>query len=123
MNANDYLGGERLRLEDVQRPILVTVSEVTEMSFDDAPGKKLVLHFEEHERSLVLNKTNTRLAMEIFQSAETEDWIGRQIVVYLDPSVSFQGRQTGGLRVRARAPSATHAPPSTTEMPPEGIPF
>jgi hypothetical protein len=34
-------------------------------------------------------------------SDNTDDWIGKQIVLFVDPSVSFAGKIVGGIRLRA----------------------
>ena len=101
MNVNDYLGGEHLRREDIPEATVVTVSGVSSKKFDDPPEKKLVLHFEEMEKTLVANKTNLRIATDYFGSSETDDWIGKKIVVYDDANIFFAGKKTGGLRLRA----------------------
>lgn len=114
MDINDYLGGDHLRREDVPKPMLVTVAEVTVKEFDNPPEKKAVLHFAETERSLVANKTNLKIAKSVFGTSETDDWKGKQIVVYDDPNIFFAGKQTGGLRLRA---------PKPPEAPQEDVPF
>lgn len=114
MDINEYLGGDHLRREDVPKPILVTVTDVTVKEFDNPPEKKAVLHFEETERSLVANKTNLKIAKSVFGTSETQHWKGKKIVVYDDPNIFFAGKQTGGLRLRA---------PKTAQGPQEDVPF
>jgi hypothetical protein len=82
VDINEYLGGDHLRREDVPKPILVTVTEVTVKEFDNPPERKAVLHFAETERSLVANKTNLKIAKSVFGTSETNDWKGKKIVVY-----------------------------------------
>ena len=36
-----------------------------------------------------------------------QDWIGKRIALYVDPSVRFGGKTTGGLRVRPKSPDST----------------
>ena len=114
MDINDYLGGEHLRREDVQKPMLVTVTDVTVKEFDNPPEKKALLHFKETEKSLVANKTNLKIAKSVFETSETDRWKGKKIVVYDDPNIFFAGKQTGGLRLRA---------PKTPDEPEEDDPF
>jgi hypothetical protein len=47
---------------------------------------------------------------------ETDDWIGRKITLYLDRTVEFQGRVTGGIRIRAPRPEPTLKRKSTSVM-------
>ena len=75
--------------------------------------KKWVMHFDEFENGLVMNSTNLQLTAMAMGSEETEDWIGKQIVLFSDPNVSFGGKLVGGLRIRAvrkKAPVAPAAP-------------
>jgi hypothetical protein len=72
---------------------------------------KYALYFEELEKPMVLNSTNGQLIAKIVGSDETDEWAGKQIVLYHDPNISFQGRLVGGIRVRA--------PKSTGYKPPQ----
>ena len=67
---------------------------------------KRVLTFTD-ERRLSLNKTNLALLAKWF-GTKARAWADQVIVVYLDESVSFGGRLTGGLRVRK--PTAERKP-------------
>ena len=64
------------------------------------PEMKWVVHFSEC-KPLVLNSTNGQLISNALSSPETDDWAGKQIVLYNDPNVSFGGKLTGGVRARA----------------------
>jgi len=76
---------------------------------------KWCLHFSNLEKPLVLNMTNMQLISKITGSENTDDWTGKQIVIYNDPTISMGGRITGGLRVRA--PKVRPAAPASA-MPP-----
>ena len=69
--------------------------------------EKRVLTFTD-ERRLSLNKTNLRLCAKWF-GTKARAWADQVIVVYLDESVSFGGRLTGGLRVRKPTPDELRA--------------
>ncbi len=77
---------------------------------------------------MVLNNTNAQIIAMILKSEETDDWIGKQIVLYDDPNVSFGGKLVGGIRVRAprvKAPlkgiPAPIAPVAPVEPEPEPL--
>ena len=72
------------------------------------PEMKWCLTFEESDKPLVLNSTNIQLCERIFGSDDTDVWVGKKIVLYTDPNISFQGKITGG--IRARAPKVKTAP-------------
>jgi hypothetical protein len=92
-----------LTKEDFPRPALGTIAKLTQETFKDDSGAsetKWCMHFEEFDRGMILNKTNIRLVASILGN-DTNAWMGRQIVIYNDPNVSFGGRTVGGLRLRA----------------------
>lgn len=64
-------------------------------------------------KPLVLNSTNIRRCVATFGTQETDDWVGKAIVVYDDPTIEFGGKLVGGLRLRAVAKKAV--PPDPVE--------
>lgn len=94
-----------LQKHDVEPPVLVTIKgDLTQENLakdGDAPDNKWVIRFKELEKPMVLNSTNGQLIAMATGSDNSEDWNGKQIVLYNDPNVSFQGKLTGGIRVRA----------------------
>jgi hypothetical protein len=94
------------------------------------PEMKWCLSFSESDKPLVLNSTNIQLCERIFGSDNTDDWVGKKIVLYTDPNVSFAGKVVGGIRVRAPktatpAPAGTAKPtlPSEPDLTADQIPF
>jgi len=65
------------------------------------PELRWCLSFEESDKPLVLNSTNIQLCESICGSDDTDDWIGKKIVLYADPTVQYRGKVVGGIRVRA----------------------
>lgn len=106
MNINDMTESKYMKKSDCeQRPILATISHLTRENLameDHQPEMKYVIHFQEADlKPMVLNRINAQLIAQITGSEETDDWAGKQIVCYNDPTVSFAGKLTGGIRVRA----------------------
>lgn len=103
-----------LRKEDVGRGVLATIAgcikKNTAMEGAE-PEHKWCLTFQELDKPLVLNATNTQLCEQICGSDDTDDWIGKRIVLYTDPNVSYAGKLVGGIRVRAPKPTAPPAKP------------
>jgi hypothetical protein len=93
------------------------------------PELKWCLTFEESDKPLVLNSTNIQLCERIFGSDDTDVWIGRKIVLYTDPNISFQGKVVGGIRVRApkvkpaAAKPVAPPPPPVEDLTDDDIPF
>lgn len=106
-----------LRKDDVgEDGVILTIKGFTREAVkgDDGDEDKVVMHFEEEVRPMILNKTNSQLLASITGAKVAGDAKGKKLVVFNDPSVSFGGKITGGLRLKripgpARAPAA--APP------------
>src|ERR1700687_5842694 len=94
-----------LQKTDVDPPKLVTVKgDLTQQNIakDGQPEDlKWCLHFEEFDKPLIVNSTNGQLIAMALGSEESSDWDGKQVVLYNDPNISFGGKLTGGIRVRA----------------------
>lgn len=114
-----------LKQSDVGRGALGTVDTVVRMNVAAEgadPELKWCMTFAEIEKPLVLNSTNIQLCEKIFGSDNTDDWHGQRLVLYTDPNVSYQGKLTGGIRVRA--PKANAVPPPPPPPPDDDdIPF
>lgn len=82
--------------------VTVTDFERVNVAMDDQPPEhKWTMKFKELPKPLVLNSTNLQLCEKIFGSDNTDDWLGKKLVVYSDPNISFGGKLVGGIRVRA----------------------
>ena len=121
MNVNELKNSQFLTKEDCEPDILLTIKscEEQDVSMENEPTKmKWVMYFKEREKPLVLNVTNGQLIAAILGSEESDDWIGKQIVLWNDKTVMFRGELKGGIRVRA-----IKQPDSPAEEPSSDIPF
>ncbi len=104
MTTSKYLKGS-----DVDPPKLLTFHSFKKENVakeTEPPEHKWVAYFDGEEKGLVLNKVNLERAARAMGSDDTDDWIGKPIVVFYDPNVEFGGKLVGGIRVRApKAPS------------------
>jgi hypothetical protein len=86
---------------------------------DDGEEDKMVVHFVEDVKPMVLNRTNSQLIGIATGAKTVAESKGKQIVVYNDPTVSFGGQVKGGLRIKkvAGAPKTApaNAPKRSTE--------
>ncbi len=119
-----------LKKEDVGRGMLMTVEacEQHNVAKEGAPPEnKWCLTFAESDKPLVLNSTNIQLCERIFGSDDTDAWIGKQLVLYNDPTVAFQGKVIGGIRVRAPkvkpGPVPVPVPSPVEELTDDDVPF
>jgi hypothetical protein len=103
MRVSRTYGGNHYKAEDLDKPILLTIDQVTSKEFDDGK-EKLVLAFGEDEHTFVCNLTNAQTLAELYGD-ETDDWIGEKVVLYATRTL-FQGKQTPCIRVRAPKPAA-----------------
>ena len=118
-----------IKKEDCEPPILLTIDRVSEENVAKegaSPELKWCVHFREVEKPMVLNSTNGQIIAKITGSDETENWAGHKVVLYNDPSVSFGGKLTGGIRCRApRGPANPAKAVTQPALPvePDDVPF
>lgn len=88
--------------------------EIEDLGRDDQTERKPIMYFRENPKGMVLNRSSLRLLESCFGD-DIEPWTGKKVIIYVDPTVSFQGRIVGGLRLRVPRPpkTAEKAPPST----------
>jgi hypothetical protein len=106
-SISDLKSSKFLKKEDVGEGALVTIREVSQQNVakDGAPEEcKWCLHFDEFDKPLVLNSTNGQIIAKItgIENDIEVGWVGKKIVLYDDPNVSYAGKITGGIRVRAQ---------------------
>ncbi len=101
-NANDFIGGNYLKKEDVDGAVTVTLTDVWSEAVLNAGRKKLVVSFREFEKPLILNKTNIKRFARIFGTGDTKVWRG-PVTIYVEPGVEYAGQVVGGIRVRPAA--------------------
>jgi len=123
--TSQMLPSKYLKQADVGRGVLLTIVGCTQVDVSEDEGKELkwALVFQETPKPLVLNSTNIQLCEQMFGSDDSDHWLGRQLVAYTDPTVSFGGKVVGGIRVRAPR-IVGHAAVKTAPVPapqPEGL--
>ncbi len=108
--------GKYLKKEDADPAILVTVKAFSQEDVSaqgEPPELKGTVHFHEVEKPLVLNQTNAQLmaiATGLSGDSDETEFIGKKIVLFNDPTVSFGGKITGGIRIRAARNQPAPAP-------------
>jgi hypothetical protein len=119
-NINVMRESNFLKKEDCDPPILVTIKGVHQENVAKAGAPeelKWCIEFNEAEKPMVLNSTNAQLIAKIVGSEETDNWTGKKVVLYNDPSVSFAGKVIGGIRVRAPKQRAAAPAPAPAPVP------
>ncbi len=124
MDFNDFRNSEYLTQRDIKNlspeERRVTVDRVGADRVGEEKKNKVVTHFASLEKELVTNITNCEVLAEIAGSANTVDWPGAHVEIYVDPNVTFGGKRCGGIRLR---PIAIEKPPSVEDDFDDEIPF
>lgn len=99
---SEMLPSKYIKQSDVSEPMLVTLRKLTtaDVSPNGSGDLKWVGKFEELEKPMVLNATNLKRIAKAY-GEDSDDWIGKQMVLYVDEDVEFGGEVVGGLRLRA----------------------
>ena len=113
MKTSQMITSKFLKQSDFPDDQICTIRGIKQENVgrDDAPAPEMrwTLYFREHEKPMVLNVTAIRVLEQAFGD-ESDDWKGKQVTVYVDPNVSFQGKVVGGLRLRPVKPAKAAAP-------------
>lgn len=75
---------------------------------EDNQKRKMVLEFENVEKTLVVNKTNREILTEAWGD-ETDDWRGKHVVLHI-VSVTFKGERTPSIQLEPRNGSTPPQP-------------
>lgn len=81
--------------------IIVTIRDISVEKMADGIEKP-VLHFDEIDKGLVLNKTNAK-AIEKMYGDDTDNWEDERISIY-PTYVDFKGEQVEAIRVKPKKP-------------------
>ena len=101
-DARDFIGGTFIKKEDLAAgPQRFTIQGVSKTTFEAKNGQPAedVLQLELDERQFSLNKTNIKILIGA-HGGKTDGWIGKSVILYVDPNVMFGGRLVGGVRVQ-----------------------
>lgn len=101
MKARRFLGVYLQKEEIPDSGAVARIRAAKEDTLEDDERSKLILYFDGLDKGLVCNKTNINTIIDVLGSDETDDWIGRDVELYVDHGVMFAGKRVGGIRVRA----------------------
>ncbi len=88
--------------------LIATIDYVAKEKVTGVGGKteeEVVAHFSDGNKPLILNKTNMKTIQKIYKTPYIEDWKGRKIQIFYDPTVKFGREVVGGLRIRDFVPA------------------
>lgn len=112
--TSEMVQSKYLKTADIPDPVIVTVVKVGRVNMakeDAAPEYKWAIRFKEFDKPMVLNSTNIKIAEKVFGSDDTDEWAGKEIVLFTDENVTFGGELVGGLRFKGQEKTPTKATP------------
>lgn len=116
-SVHDLKNSKYLTQHDVEPPVVVTFQAYKEENVakeGERPDPKYIFKFRELEKPLVMNFTNGSIVSSILGTEDFDQWMGKEVVLYRDPTVGFGGKITGGIRIRAKSVSTGNPDQSWT---------
>lgn len=116
--VGEMIESKYLKQSDVvDDEMVVTVQKVGRANVareGDEPEYKWLIRFDELPKPMVLNATNIKRLARACGSDDTDDWVGKKAILYVDHDVEFAGNVVGGLRIKA-----ARADPQPRSVPPK----
>lgn len=114
MNLKEEFPSKWFKGDDLEEPLIVTISEVGIEEFEsrNAPGKKerkVSLKFEEEDKGVILN-VGMRNIVSGFYGYDTDEWIGKRIKLIQSPFTSDKGETSMVVRIHPKMPVTTAKP-------------
>jgi hypothetical protein len=100
ITTGNYLKSSELT-EEGETFIIEKVLEEPLTNKDGTPGEDKFILYLEDSKPLVLNKTNINRLVAAIGSNDADDWVGKSIIAYCDPTIEFGSEIVGGIRLRA----------------------
>ena len=125
MKASEMIESKYLKQSDIDGEVIATIQKIGRgnVAQEDQPEElKWMVKFAEFKKPMVLNSTNIQL-LEKICGEDTDDWPGKEVILYVDPNVSFGGKLTGGIRVKSAKPAAAPKRAGTVQEMEDDIPF
>lgn len=111
MKTSELKQSKYLKKDDCgESGILVTIVGLNQENVapDNKPEELKYILMLKEAKPLVLNGTNLKLIEKALGSDETDDWIGKQIVLYNDENVTYMDEVVGGVRCDVNRTKAYH---------------
>jgi hypothetical protein len=108
-----YLGKDDL----ADGPVIVTIEDLHPVTLKDDDGhdeSKTAMTFSDFPKPWLVNFTNWMTCEDAY-GEESDDWIGRKIEIFVDPTVMMKGKRTGGVRCRIPTTQQQAAVPFDSE--------
>ena len=116
MKQHDIFTSDWLNSSDVDDDTIVTIRDVKLEEVGREPQSKPVMYFEGSLKPLIVNVTNWKIGAKLF-GEESDNWIGRQITLYVKHDIEAFGDIVSGIRIRAAAPAQAQAAGAPNQAP------
>jgi len=97
--ANDFFPSKYLKAEDLESDLNLTVKNVVIEELASGETKP-VMHFNELEKGMIVNKTNWSMIEKITGEKESDNWTGKKVCLTV-MDVEFKGDIVSAIRVKA----------------------
>jgi hypothetical protein len=104
LNAADLAGRGEL-------PVIIEHVAQENIGNDEDQRSKPVMYFKNGSKGLPLNGTNWDALAAVFGD-ESDGWIGKQVILWVDPAVRFRGKPTPGIRFKSPPAKAVAEKPT-----------
>lgn len=104
-----YLGEADFNESEEKVATIASVSNAETITTTEGKSEKVVLHFAEPLKPMILNVTNAKAVSKVAGSPFVEDWTGVRIQLYIEHNIKAFGEIVSAVRVRPRKPR--EAPP------------
>lgn len=116
MKKHEMFPSKYLQASEIEGRVIALVVDHFQMEPMPDGEMKPVLYFQKAKKGLVLNSTNADFLFSLRDDAQ--EWGGLTVEMYHDPNVSYAGRKTGGIRLRAPSKSTAKRVARLVEEPP-----
>lgn len=116
MKQSDAFPSRYMSKDDVKAPLTLHIAHVSmeNIGTESEQEMKPIMQFQEPDaKPMILNNTNWVIIAAI-HGPESDDWSGKPITLFFDPTVQYMGKLVGGVRCR-QAKVAANPPSAKTE--------
>lgn len=87
-------------------PVTLAIQTIEGQDIKDIQSGKMkhlpILHFKQDYKPFILSANVNWDTLEMAYGPDTDQWVGKPVEMWFDPSVSFGGKKTGGVRIRVQ---------------------
>ncbi len=115
MRRSEAFPSKYLSKDDLASPRVLTINQVVqeEIEQDDQTKLKAVVYFQEPDvKPWIINSGNWMTVEDVY-GEESNNWTGKRVELFVDPTVMFGRKRVGGVRVRV--PNGQQAAPQTAK--------